>query len=155
MRIAFDFDDTLCVNGKPNEVVVELLNRNLDAGHDCFVITSRNQEHEERNWWSIHDPKRVLVAPMMKELKLFIPVEFTNHVPKAAYMVKAGIFRLYDNDDAELRAVRLASLQAVEVNSWLGITGPGICKSCGEELFTSGVHRSRLSVCCSICGYKV
>lgn len=153
MKIAFDFDYTICVGQDPNEVIVELIHRNLAAGHLCSVITSRNPEHEKREWWSVYEPDRVLVEPFLKAQGIDVPVFYTNHAPKSSFMRLTRTYRLYDNDESELRTVRQLGMQAVHVNRSLQTALDGLCGVCGQELHTGGVYVENGRSSCSICKF--
>lgn len=114
--IAFDFDDTLCkTDGTPNEPMLEILRNHANLGHKCYIVTSRNREHESKKWIAEHQPDRIRVKDFVKEYNL--PVKqchFTNHELKGPYLSNLKVSVFYDDNLMHLESARSFGIEAIE-----------------------------------------
>ena len=147
MKIAFDFDGTLSLGWQLNPVVAAILDAVIRAGHECCVITSRDPSHESPHWFLQWEVDRVPVVEFLQKHQIAMPIHFTKHQPKFQTMRRLGVYRLYDNDIAEVESARRDGLQAVLVDG-LSV-GVGRCRVCLEDWSIVGTHGG---ISCGLCG---
>lgn len=102
MRVGFDFDDTICVDGVLTYMAAMAIRQHAENGDDLVVITSRNPDHDNPNWAMEFSPTRTLVRDFLEINKIPISnVVFTNHAPKGPVCRAMGLDLFYDNDIVE------------------------------------------------------
>lgn len=117
MIVSFDFDGTLHREGRPLHPGVSLVQWHASRGDTCWVLTSRNPEHEEQSWWKVNEPNRVCVACFLERFDVpASSILFTNHELKAQKIQSDKIDLHYDDDPHEIAAARAAGLRVVYLN---------------------------------------
>jgi acid phosphatase class B len=117
MNVSFDFDGTLHRDGHPLWPSLALLRWHDQCGHRVIIVTTRTQAHEDAEWWSVHEPDRVIINEFLSRYRLTVRgVLFTEHQPKANSLVRHGIELHYDDDPQEVTAAQAAGVQSVLLN---------------------------------------
>jgi acid phosphatase class B len=111
--VTFDFDDTLCMrDGTPNFNMIDLVHKYASLGYKCYVVTSRNKDHETFSWMKKNQLTHV--KDFIRDHE--IPIKqchFTNHEPKGPILQKLNSIRHYDNMDEELESAKEYGIEAV------------------------------------------
>lgn len=105
--VSFDFDST--ISGKEDHVehICQILRNHIAHGDNVMILTARNPEHDNEDWFLINSPERVVLIEHLKVLGLdHLPVSYTNHEPKGPHAARLGIRIHYDNDPAEIISCR-------------------------------------------------
>lgn len=104
--ISFDFDDTLCMeDGTPNYNMMNLVFHYASKGYKCYIVTSRNQEHEDFTWIKENEKSRIRVHDFIQTHNLpIVECIYTNHEPKGPILKKLNSIKHYDNDEDELES---------------------------------------------------
>jgi FMN phosphatase YigB (HAD superfamily) len=101
--ITFDFDETMVAkDGKIRYGVIELIRDYVSLGHECRIVTSRTESHEDPDWIRRNEPERIAVLDFIRDQMLPIShVHFTAHEPKGRTLRQIGSLLHYDDDRME------------------------------------------------------
>lgn len=113
--ISFDFDNTLCMDdGTPNIRMMDLVRKHATEGFKCYIVTSRNRQHETKKWIAENEPNRIRVKDFVKEHNLPIKqCHFTNHMEKGLILYQIESIRHYDDNPEELKSAREHGIEAI------------------------------------------
>ena len=104
---SFDYDETISFDGRPNRVVIDLINEYAANGHICIIVTARN-----RDFYDIQ-----LIDGFICEHNLPISeVYFTNHELKGVTLFEAGADTHYDDSDKHLESAARIGIKAFKVD---------------------------------------
>lgn len=110
--IAFDFDNTLCLNHQeywePNVKVLELLKRLRKSGRKVVIVTARMSPELSPSFGisefydKIYNKKYITVEDFANEfIKDGIEIYYTNGKYKAATLARLGVTLLIDDNEYE------------------------------------------------------
>lgn len=121
MVITFDFDGTLCCEaGRPMLGMIEALRCHATRSI-VYIVTSRNDEHEDPAWAAVNQPNRVIVREFIREHRLPVRAAFfTCHKPKADTLVQLESRLHYDDCPWERLYAEIAGVPCL---------GPRSCSS--------------------------
>ena len=115
--ISFDFDDTLCVDGKPNKSIVDKVINHHRNGDKCIIVTARDPNHEKDSWIKENEPKRTKVLDFIKIHNLPISkIIFTNHKLKGPILKNHDVYMHFDDKDEELNSAKENGIQIIKVS---------------------------------------
>lgn len=108
MKISFDFDETLAVNGtEPIDEIVDVLRSYHALGLECVIVTARSDTFENR--W--------LIEAFLHDNGLTDKVSqivFTNHTGKGPYAKELGVTLHYDDSQFHLDSLREYGIRTID-----------------------------------------
>lgn len=114
--ISFDFDDTLCSDGKKNEIMISKLINHHKDGDKCIIVTARNPEHEKDEWIQKNEPKRTKIIDFVKKHNLPISkIIFANHKPKGPILKSHNVYMHFDDKDEEIDSANNNGIKTIKV----------------------------------------
>lgn len=109
--VAFDFDDTLCIDGQPNSAMIAVLERHHAAGDECHIVTARTMGHE----YMLGCLWRTNVRDFVKKHGLPIKeIHFTAHAPKGPLLRQLNAVRIYDDCPHQLASADEYGIEAID-----------------------------------------
>ncbi len=116
--ISFDFDDTLCTDGKANKGIISRVFKHHADGDECIIVTARDPDHEKDDWIKENEPKRTKVIDFVKRHNLPITkIIYTNHKPKGIYLKRNNVFVHFDDKQEEINSAKKYGVHAIKVEN--------------------------------------
>ena len=115
-KISFDFDDTLCgeTTGIACSAMIELLHKHHKNGDTIYIVTARDERHENEEWQTNFMPHRVLIRDFIKEHKLPVKeIHFTCHAVKGPLLKFLEVELHYDDSFEHLTSAMEHGIEAI------------------------------------------
>ena len=106
MRVSFDFDDTMSLDGRPNLVIIDLINEYAADGHTCIIVTARSKD-----FYNLQEINAFILEWQLP----IVEVYFTNHELKGDTLRKVKADEHYDDADHHLESAKGSRVRAFRV----------------------------------------